>query len=89
MTKFISLVLLIGTIASAEAAHAADLRVFNDGNGNRITATTLGRTASGSLVVCGDQNDVEYFAGPGSRNVNRPSIVCDSGQHRVVIAPIR
>ena len=74
------------TLAAASHAFASDLGLDVRGSGHSITASSYG-DARARLVVRGDANHVDFFAGPCGHRTPSTTAVRGWDEHRVVVAP--
>lgn len=89
MTNAFPITLLFAGLALSGAvnASASQLDVRTDGVSNTIRASGYGRHASADLVISGDDNRVDFFAGPCARDGQSRTVLRGAHQSRIVIAP--
>ena len=89
MLKALPFTLLLASLSltSVTAASAAPISTDVHGHGNSVRSTGYGHGPFSGLVVDGDDNDVEFFAGPCPGGRPSRTVIAGSGRRGVRVAP--
>jgi hypothetical protein len=76
--------MLSGTAASASSAKL-NIEVY--GTDAHVRADAFGRNVPTDLVIDADDTSVDFFAAPCAREGRSRTVLRNSGQRRVIVAP--